>query len=77
MYTRDKNTVEKPVVTREMKLWRLRVNAAIRLVRSHFGASHFKVPLTCRAEKPYFAAPHTGKIPTVMADAVPSKENQL
>jgi hypothetical protein len=36
----EKNTAEMPVVMREAKMWRLRVNAATRHVRSHFGSSH-------------------------------------
>ena len=35
----EKNTAEMPVVMREAKMWRLRVNAATRHVRSHFGSS--------------------------------------
>ena len=36
----EKNTAGMPVVMREAKTWRLRVNAATLHVRSHFGSSH-------------------------------------
>jgi hypothetical protein len=40
----EKNTAENPVVTREAKTWKSRVNAIIWCVRKRFGSSHLKVP---------------------------------
>jgi hypothetical protein len=50
MYQMDKNIAEKPVVTREAKTWKSRVNAIIRPVHLHFGGSRLKAPLTWPAE---------------------------
>jgi len=50
----EKNTAEKPVVTREAKMWKSRVSATIRHVRSPFGSSRLEVPLTWPADDDSF-----------------------
>jgi hypothetical protein len=41
----EKNTAEKPVVTRAATTWKSRVNAIISHVRSRLGSSRLEVPL--------------------------------
>jgi hypothetical protein len=50
MYRPEKNTAEKPAVTREAKTWKLHVNVGIRRVHLPFGSSLLEVPLTWSAE---------------------------
>jgi hypothetical protein len=42
----DKSIAVSPVVTREAKTWRLRVNAITRRAHCRFGSRRFEVPLT-------------------------------
>jgi hypothetical protein len=49
-YLPEKNTADRPVVTREARTWKLHVSAAIRRVHLHFGSSLLEVPLTCSAD---------------------------
>ncbi len=46
MYRMEKNTAEKPVVAREAKTWKSRVNATIWHVRLRFGTTRLEVLLT-------------------------------
>jgi hypothetical protein len=52
MYRMEKNTAEMPVVMREAKMWRLRVNPATRHVRSHFGSLNLVAAPNWSAKNP-------------------------
>jgi hypothetical protein len=74
----EKNTAEKPVVTREAKTWKARVNAIIWHARSRFASSRLEVALTWPADDGLMPCPlFPGKDLPVFADAIPSKENRL
>ncbi|PYX26345.1 MAG: hypothetical protein DMG82_02025 [Acidobacteria bacterium] len=68
MWQTDKNTAEKPVVTREAKTWKSHVNATIWHVPSRFGSSREEMP-------PTWPADVNGKDLSEFADGVLSKEN--
>src|ERR1700733_9998898 len=70
MYRTEKNTAEKPVVMREVKMWRSRVNAIIRHVRLRFGSLGLEALLTWSANH-WSVAPVTSleRIHRQIADA--------
>jgi hypothetical protein len=62
LYPMEKNTAEKRAVTREVKTWRSRVNATIRLVHSRFRQFVTRTPLTRPANNRQIEQSH---IPTM------------
>ena len=76
MYRMEKNIAENLAAMPEAKTWRSRVNATTWHARFRFGSSRLEAPLTLPADDSFERRTTDEDRQRLLADAIPSKENQ-